>query len=631
MTGTMSRVKTDQAVPDPPSSGMRGDLNVEGGADPAARTTRASMLRGLLRGSLRWVRSLTFIALVAVMSVLTGIEFGTPDGSGLAQPLDEIVARWVAHHRPPGLVGIAQLISVVGSIWPMIVVGGIVGGVAWQRNRRVGTLFAPLVAVVATETVVLVSGSYVARPRPDGVYAAVTQAGFAWPSGSAATAAALAVCISILMRSSSVTPPTQLRSRVALAVGAIAGVVTQIVLGVQWTSDVLAGVVVGMLVAWITTRRLLGTDRRTHRRHPMSQVTRLAVAGLGTTAILVCGASYTKALTVPGSATVDVRTIEWLRDHYFAGSVDRAETWFLWRNLPSTTARLTSLPGPPMETAIPTTNLMMPAPMTPVLLSALPGEGIWTAALASPTGQVSIATTRLRPDSRHPGVVVSLAWMNRSATRFELIRGTRQPGGGQGSSGASVPLVDRAQLLAVFNSGYKMGDTPGGALEEGRLARPLERGLATLGVRADGSATVLEWGRDPAGDRSLVATRQNLKLIVDHGQLVDGLRLNVGGRWGRVKHALPTWRSGIGVDLGGNTIYASGQGLTLDTLADALRRARAVTAMEFDIHPSMVTFSLFSHTTPRAPIGHKLSPDMPGNADRYLSADQRDFVAVLSR
>jgi membrane-associated phospholipid phosphatase len=564
------------------------------------------------------------------MSMLLGIEFGTPDGSGLAQPLDESVARWTGRFRPSGLVRLARIIDAVGSIWPMIVVGGIVGGFCWRGSRRPGTFFAPLVAIGASQAVALVSRSFVARPRPEAIYAAASQSGFAWPSSHAATATALAACTSILMRSSSITAHRKLRGRIVLVVAAVAAAITPIVLGVQWTSDVLMGVGVGTLIALVATRRLLGLDRRTLRR-PMRHATRRVIAALSTTATLLCGASYTKALTAPGGATVGVRTIEWLRDHHFSGSVDRAETWYLWRNMPSTTATLTSLPGPPLETTIPIKNLVMPAPMTPALSPTLPGEGIWIAALASPTGQLAVATTRLRPDSRHPGVVVSLAWINRSTTRFELIRGTRQPGGGPGPSGASVPLVDRALLLAVFNSGYKMADTPGGALEEGRLARPLKSGLATLGIHADGSATVMEWGRDPTGDRSLVAARQNLKLIVDHGHLVDGLRLNVGGRWGRLKHALPTWRSGIGVDPRGNTIYASGQGLTLDTLADALRRAGAVTAMELDIHPNMVTFSLFSHTTPRTPIGHKLSPDMPGNADRYLTTDQRDFVAVLSR
>ena len=31
------------------------------------------------------------------------------------------------------------------------------------------------------------------------------------------------------------------------------------------------------------------------------------------------------------------------------------------------------------------------------------------------------------------------------------------------------------------------------------------------------------------------------------------------------------------------------------------------------------------------PVGHKLSPDVPGDSNRYLTADQRDFVTVVSR
>lgn len=54
-----------------------------------------------------------------------------------------------------------------------------------------------------------------------------------------------------------------------------------------------------------------------------------------------------------GAATLDVRSVEWLRDHGFNGLVDRAQSWWLWRNTPSTTARLTGAPHAPLSLATP--------------------------------------------------------------------------------------------------------------------------------------------------------------------------------------------------------------------------------------------------------------------------------------
>jgi hypothetical protein len=184
-------------------------------------------------------------------------------------------------------------------------------------------------------------------------------------------------------------------------------------------------------------------------------------------------------------------------------------------------------------------------------------------------------------------------------------------------------------LLAAFNSGYKMRDTPGGALVEGRQVGSMVPDVATVGIRADGSATIGEWGRDLTAAEGFVALRQNLHLMVDGGRTVAGLSTNTGGRWGTVRNGLPTWRSGLGVTANGDLVYVAGDQLTLGVLGDALVRVGAVRAMELDIHDGMVTFNLFSHDP--ALVGHKLLAGMPRPANRYLRPDWRDFFTVTSR
>lgn len=648
MTTTLTRRDSTDVAAAPFGAGRRGNgpRVTTGLGDPDRRPVR----RGR---QYAWTstRGAAAIAVVAGMTVFAGVEIGTPDGSGLAQSADMRIAEWFSAHRAPVLTPVLRLLRLVGSTVPIVVLAAVFGAWLLRRTSRPVFLVLPIATVGLTELIAQLAAKTVARPRPDLSFALMSQHGFAWPSGPVSTSVALAVSAFATLGFAGVPAAIARQIKVIAAAGAVMIAISQMVLGVQWMSDVAMGVLLGGAVATIACRRVLSAPgRRSAPRRRLSRNGRITVVGAVVFGLVPIGKSYATALRAPGAATVDVRSVEWLRDHGLSGAVDRAETWWLWRNIPSTSMQLRELPAAPLAyrpAPLPASPLvselhvdgqprtstgMVPQSIPAVIRPTLPGEGVWTAALISTANEVSIATARLRPDAQHPSVVASLAWMNVRTTKFSLIRGTRQPGGGAGPAGAAVPSTQRSRLLAAFNSGYKMADTQGGAFEEGATVRPLVAGIATLGIRADGSVAVFAWGRDPKVDASMASARQNLHLLVDQGRLVGGLRFNEGGLWGRVRHALPTWRSGIGVDATGNVIYASGDGLTLDTLAESLRRAGSVNAMELDIHQKMVIFNLFTHDgVGSRPVGHKLSPDMLGDSNRYLTADQRDFVTVVSR
>ncbi len=585
-----------------------------------------------------------------------GILLVMPDGSGFLQPADNAAARWLAAH-PVGVVTAASRVaSLVGGPLGATVLAFAATAVLARRARtrsRAAAAVAPLLTLGVVQLVVQLAKVVVARPRPTGA-AMVVASGHAFPSGHAATAAALATCF--LLVEARTSPDHRWSPPLAFAaVTTAAGIaLSRLVLGVHWLSDVAVGGLLGVAVGLLVVRALLPRRRcrapRHRRRLPSG--TRWAGAAFVVPALAVSSVSYTHALTSPGHASVDARTVDWLRNNGMSAGVDRAESWWLWKHTPSPTATISSMPPAPpaaapltpanssAQNAVPAVALAAdghrigdaPVTMTPFLSPPLTGEGTWTPVLVDRNGIAQVAIASLRADPLHPSVVASLAWMNQSAVRFQLIAGTRQPFGSAGPAGAQIPAELQPQVLAAFNSGYKMKDTPGGALIEGRSYRALARGIAALAIRPDGSIAVGEWGRDITGASDFVAVRQNLHLIIDNGQLVDGLAHNVGGRWGTVKNALPTWRSGIGVDAAGNLVYASGNNLTLDTLAAALQRAGARTAMELDIHNHMVTYNYFTHLGgPPLPTGHKLSADMTESASRYLAPDQRDFVAVYPR
>ncbi len=613
------------------------------------------------------------VAVIVIMAVFCGIGLATPDGTGLAQPLDSAIASRVPVLRAPyaaGLIG--------GAAWWASVGLALCGAVAVRsRLRRLEqrwTAALPLVAVIAAEAATLLTSAIVARPRPIEAPGRLILSGRSFPSGPAAMVAALLVSVLMLDGARWRRSASAGRHRTVgkLAVGLLVGIaIVQLTLGLSWFSDVLAGVAVGSAVGmligslarqWPTDRVERPVERRVQRR-----VTWLIVAAVAILAVPV-GVSYSHALHAPGYATADSRTVDWLRSHGMSSVVDRAESWWLWKHLPSTALTRTALPPPAVvaptshATAVrdaatatpsggpgertahvpvaqpPATAPGVPAPpalpvaMAPLIAPALPNEGVWTVAQVTTGGVAQIATASIRPDTAHPDLVATLAWMNTSSVRFVLVAGTREPVAAAGAWGATVPADLQATLLAAFNSGYKIKDTPGGALVEGVTSRKaLRDGVASLVIHSDGTASVGIWGRDLTMTPDVVAVRQNLHLIIDNGQLVDGLRNNVGQLWGTVKNALPTWRSGIGVDAAGNLLYASGNQMTIDTLALALHQAGAVTAMELDIHNHMVTYNLFTHPPGHGLVGHKLSPDMTEPASRYLRPDQRDFVAVFSR
>jgi hypothetical protein len=93
------------------------------------------------------------------------------------------------------------------------------------------------------------------------------------------------------------------------------------------------------------------------------------------------------------------------------------------------------------------------------------------------------------------------------------------------------------------------------------------------------------------------------------------------------------WRSGVCVTADGALVYGYGDGLGALSLAQLMLRAGCVRAMELDINKSWTTFNTYAASTadPAAVSGGKLLPEQQKGADRYLSNDARDFIAVLAK
>jgi hypothetical protein len=374
------------------------------------------------------------------------------------------------------------------------------------------------------------------------------------------------------------------------------------------------------------------TVRRT-RRHPRRRRVLTLVALALVLLMIAPTVSYVRALNAPGSATWQMRTVDWVRANHGNSIVNAIENWYYTRHQPAAgPPDLASLPQAAPSTsaargALPPTSLPRPAGV-----GALPGEAVWKPGRAGADGRPAIYTSYLRPDPKHLSVVAGVAWMRAGSSAAHLVAGTQQPGGSSWPGNAAVPSADVPKLLATFNSGFKMADITGGFYLNGHTARTLRAGQASLVIDRRGQVTVGAWGRDVSMTSDVVAVRQNLALVVDGGKPVDGLDRNANGAWGTSRNQYQyTWRSGIGLDAKGNLVYVAGNTMNLATLATAMVDAGIVRGMQLDIHPGMDSFSSWRPAAGATSMPTKLLPAMTRPADRYLVPDQRDFFYLTVR
>jgi len=105
------------------------------------------------------------------------------------------------------------------------------------------------------------------------------------------------------------------------------------------------------------------------------------------------------------------------------------------------------------------------------------------------------------------------------------------------------------------------------------------------------------------------------------------------GAWGAtLGGGYYVWRSGIGITEGGRIIFVYGPALNVQDLANLLKRAGAVEAMQLDINPEWMSYDYYKASGhPADPSPHALLPTQQGNPYRYYSVYSRDFTVVYAR
>jgi hypothetical protein len=363
--------------------------------------------------------------------------------------------------------------------------------------------------------------------------------------------------------------------------------------------------------------------------------------------LIPVGASYVNYINKPGSDTISVRTVEWIRDNGGNGIVNTIERWWYTNNPPPTGGKPEAIKT--QKTVVDRAADKANTPITYPQIQHLPpptarvatpatdvqeNEGVWQPTGRLVSGQPAVFTTYVRPDAVHTSYYTGLMWLDTKLLRAKYVVGLEQPGGGANPWNSQIPPEQRDTAIAAFNSGFKMDSANGGAYLDGQEIVPLRDGSASLIIKKDGSADVGVWGRDFTMSPDIEAVRQNLVLIVDNGQLNPGLNESDNSSFGATLGGnVYVWRSGVGVTADGALVYAGGPAMSITALARTLQAAGAVRAMEMDINTDWVSAFTYAPnaSVPGNPIeGVPLLSNMSHDGSQYLQQNSRDFFAFTA-
>jgi hypothetical protein len=354
-------------------------------------------------------------------------------------------------------------------------------------------------------------------------------------------------------------------------------------------------------------------------------------------AVFLCWVAFSvgQALTASGGGSTSSKLAEWARDHYLGPVVTFGE-WVSY--------------NPPKVGGNPSFSLAVPSsapthykktktfqPNIPLKLTSpagkpLPGEGKWRV-LETVQNEPAIFGTFLRADKVHTSIVAGIVSLDQRLVTFGLRPGVEDPGPGHWKASTWIPPGTRRGLLATFNGGFKLDSAGGGFYLNGAYKGALVKGAASVVYYRDGTIKIGSWGRELGMTPNVVGVRQNLKLLIDHGQVSPKVNQDVLSSWGAtLGGGYYVWRSGIGVTRGGRVIFVYGPDLNVQDLANLLHRAGAVEAMQLDINPEWMSFDYYqAENTPQDPVPHALLPTQQGSTYRYYQPYSRDFTVVYSR
>ena len=184
-----------------------------------------------------------FIALAALVAFLLLVRVAMAPS---VDAFDLRVEQWFGEHRSLWLSGVFDVVSRVGGITGMRVVGFVAAALLFLfRSRRLG--LGMVVVVLAGMQTFEIAKRFIARPRPAHGYS--VDPTYAFPSGHATLAVAVCGTLAyVLWRERLLPGPAALGAGIALSV--IVGV-SRVYLDMHWATDVAGGWLAGLIIACV--------------------------------------------------------------------------------------------------------------------------------------------------------------------------------------------------------------------------------------------------------------------------------------------------------------------------------------------------------------------------------------------
>ncbi len=355
--------------------------------------------------------------------------------------------------------------------------------------------------------------------------------------------------------------------------------------------------------------------------------------------IIYFGISFASYMLEPTSETFTERSAEWVRDDVPFGNwiIDTAEHY---------TASTPRKGGPGLK-RLPSVGLgsvatvrhakhtrqvsYTPPPIKPVFATPLPGEGVWRRTGPLVGGRPPVLVTTYRPSTEYPSIVAYVLWIDHTRTDLAYYPGRYEPPSAVDRGPMMVPVDQRYRLLATFNGAFTHVDTNNGSAVNGHTNEPLIDGNATLVGYRNGTVNILRWSGGPDAQANIAWARQSLTPILWDGKLNPELNIDPNSiQWGYTLGGVTfTPRTAVGIDAHGNAMFVVASEATVISLAQILQHIGAVRGMEFDINPEWHTLITYSHEHGLGPT--MVEPQPQQSPDRYLTPDDRDFMAVFSK
>jgi hypothetical protein len=226
---------------------------------------------------------------------------------------------------------------------------------------------------------------------------------------------------------------------------------------------------------------------------------------------------------------------------------------------------------------------------------------------------------------------VTLLRFDQGLTHLALHAGSQEPGGGGWTYGDHIGSSEFHRVIAAFNGGFKLSYGSVGFMANGRVAVPLSAGLGSIVTYRNGTTQIGAWHEGvPARGLAVASVLQNLRLLVDHGAASPTVAGCTASCWGAtLGGGTAVARSALGISGNGQLVWAAGEHLSRDMIAQALVGAGVKRAVELDINPEWVAGYLYEHHG-ASPTVVPVVPGQLGIPGRLLAPYSRDFFTIIA-